>query len=64
MKNGTYEGIHPSLCDYEEFKKSLGEEGLDLVWDETLEWVLDSKKFFRNYTVEYFTQRWNLDLRD
>ena len=64
VKNGTYEGIHPSLCDYEEFKKSLGEEGLDLVWDETLEWVLDSKKFFRNYTVEYFTQRWNLDLRD
>jgi len=64
VKSGTYEGIHPALCDYEEFKRSLGEDGLDLVWGETLEWVLDSKKFFRNYTVDYFTQRWNLDLRD
>ncbi len=64
VKKGTYEGIHPALCDYGEFQSSLGEEGLDLIWNETLEWVLDSKKFFRNYTVDYFTQRWNLDSRD
>jgi len=64
VKSGTYEGIHPALCDYREFKNSLGKEGLDLIWDETLEWVLDSKKFFRNYTIDYFTQRWNLDSRD
>jgi hypothetical protein len=64
VKSGTYEGIHPALCDYEEFQNSLGEEGLDLIWDETLEWVLDSKKFFRNYTVDYFTQRWNLDSKN
>ena len=54
----------PALCDYEEFQSSLGEEGLDLIWDETLEWVLDYKKFFRNYTVDYFTQRWNLDSKN
>lgn len=56
VKSGAYEGIHPALCDYEEFKKSFDEGGLDLVWNETLEWVLDSKKFFRNYPVDYFTQ--------
>ena len=37
VKRGTYEGIHPALCDYEEFRKSLGEKGLDLIWNETLE---------------------------
>ena len=64
VKKETYKEIHPALCDYEEFKKTLGEEGLNLIWNETLEWASDSKKFFRNYTVDYFTQKWNLNLRN
>lgn len=63
VKRGIYKDIHPSLCDYEAFKNSLGENGLDLIWGETLGWISDSKKFFRNYTIDYFIQKWNLDLR-
>ena len=64
VEKDTYNMLPSELCDYGKFKESLGEEGLDLIWDETLEWILDSQKFFRNYSIEYFTQKWNLNSRN
>jgi hypothetical protein len=60
VKKDTYNNIPKELCDYSIFKSSLEGKGTDLIWNETLEWVSDSKKFFRNYTVDYFIQKWNL----
>lgn len=60
VNNETYLEIHPALRDYEMLKKTLGNKGIDLIWNETSEWIADSKKFFRNYTTDYFVQKWKL----
>ena len=39
---------------YDSFIKCYGDKGIDILWKEVNKWVEDPKKFFRNYSVDYF----------
>lgn len=34
--------------------KCYGDKGIDILWKEVNNWVEDPKKFFMNYSVDYF----------
>lgn len=53
IKEGTYKHVPEEFLSYENFKKSFGTNGLDIVLGESKSWVEEPKKLFRNYSVEY-----------
>lgn len=42
-----------ALENYECFVKSYGDRGLSIVFNEVCDWLSSSKKFFRNYSLDY-----------
>ena len=54
VKNGIYTYIHPAFLNYDDFIKYFDIKGLEILWNEVQNWVEEPKKFFRNYTIEYF----------
>lgn len=54
LKNDSYKNINQAFINYDNFLKIYGEIGIEKLWDEVFSWVKEPKKFFRDYSVEYF----------
>lgn len=54
LKNDAYKDINSAFINYNNFVKTYGENGIVLLWNEVKSWINDPKKFFRNYSVDYF----------
>ena len=54
IKGDTYNQIPEQLLNLRKFRETFGDRGLDLIWEEVNDWVSDPKKFFRNYSLDYF----------
>lgn len=53
LHSGAYAHIPEELINYEAFRRTYGERGLDILWEEVSDWVQDPRKLFRNYTLDY-----------
>jgi len=51
---GTYADIPEEFVNYDILKSKWGNEGLNKILQEARSWVRDSKKLFRNYSIEYW----------
>lgn len=47
------EYLKEGLINYSEFYKQYGEEGFERLYNEINEWILNPKRFIRDYTIEY-----------
>lgn len=54
VEKGAYEDVEPAFLNYDKFYKRFGSDGMEILWNEVQDWVKEPKKFFRNYTVDYF----------
>lgn len=53
VNSSTYNSLPKGLVNYHDFKKDYGKTGLEKVWNEINNWTSESKKLFRNYSIEY-----------
>jgi len=56
LEKDSYKDINQAFVNYNNFKKIYGEHGLIKLWKEIEGWIGEPKKFFRNYSVEYFSE--------
>ena len=54
LKSDAYKNINQAFINYDNFIKVYGEEGLEKLWEEVFSWIKEPKKFFRDYSVDYF----------
>jgi len=54
LKKEAYKDINEAFINYNNFINFYGIEGINKLWSEVKSWIDNPKKFFRNYTVEYF----------
>ena len=54
LKNEAYKDINSAFINYDNFIEYYGEKGMDRLWNEVKSWIDDPKKFFRDYSVDYF----------
>lgn len=54
LKSDAYKNVNCAFINYDNFKAHYGEEGVMILWNEVQSWIDDPKKFFRNYSVDYF----------
>ena len=54
LKNDAYKDINSAFINYDNFIEYYGEKGMKKLWNEVKNWIEDPKKFFRNYSVDYF----------
>ena len=54
IKGDDYSNIPEELLNFKKFKDTFGNKGLDVLWEEVVDWTSSPKKFFRNYSLEYF----------
>ena len=56
VQQGTYDYLPVGFLNLVKFEEEFGQTGLDKLWCETVSWVSDPKKLFRNYSAEYLLQ--------
>ncbi len=56
LKSDAYKNINSAFINYDNFIKKYDKKGIDILWKEVENWTLEPKKFFRNYSIEYFEQ--------
>ena len=54
VKSGSYQYLPEALVNYDIFRTTYGDKGLQKLWKEVQAWVSDPRKFFRNYSMDYF----------
>lgn len=54
LKSDAYKNINRAFINYDNFIEVYGEKGINVLWKEVRSWVDDPKKFFRDYSVDYF----------
>jgi hypothetical protein len=54
LENEAYHYLPSGLLDFSKFMSIYGEEGFERLWNEAEGWIRNPKKFFRNYSVDYF----------
>lgn len=54
LKNDAYKDTNSAFINYDNFIEYYGEYGMDKLWNEVKSWIDEPKKFFRNYSVDYF----------
>ena len=54
LKSDAYKNINKAFINYDNFINVYGEEGLEKLWEEVFSWIKEPKKFFRDYSVDYF----------
>jgi hypothetical protein len=54
LREGAYAGISPGWTSLTAFEARFGPGGLTRLWEEITAWVRSPRKFFRNYSVDYF----------
>ena len=61
VKEGTYKHVPLEFLDYKKFRETFGRErGLEIVLNESRQWMEDPKKLFRNYSVDYLRKVFNI----
>lgn len=56
LKNDAYKNINKAFINYDNFIKYYGLNGINILWQEVKDWISEPKKFFRNYSIEYFEE--------
>jgi len=56
LKENSYKDINQAFVNYDNFKRIYTEKGLFKLWQEVESWISEPKRFFRNYTVDYFME--------
>lgn len=54
LNEGAYDYLPNYIVNYEQLIKKFGNEGLEMIFLETIEWIKKPYKLFRNYSVYYF----------
>lgn len=54
VKEGAYSDLPKYVINYSFFKDNFGTTGLDIIFDETMLWLKEPYRLFRNYSVYYF----------
>lgn len=54
LKNDAYKNINSAFINYDNFIEYYGEKGREKLWKEVKSWIDEPKKFFRNYSIDYF----------
>ncbi|MBI4981100.1 hypothetical protein HZC30_06105 [Candidatus Woesearchaeota archaeon] len=60
VEKGTYKDVPEEFVNFTKFEESFGLEGLIKVLDEVRIWISDPKKIYRNYSVEYLRNVFNI----
>lgn len=56
LENDKYFGIEKLFADFDLYYDKFGDDGIYKIYSEVESWLDDPKRFFRNYSIEYFTQ--------
>lgn len=56
VETDTYSYLPEGLVNLSEFLKTFGWEGLNVLWEEALEWAQNPEKLFRNYSIDYILE--------
>lgn len=54
LKSDAYKSINQAFINYDNFIETYGESGIEKLWYEVFSWIKEPKKFFRDYSVDYF----------
>lgn len=54
VQNDAYHYLPEALINYDVFRDTYGDNGLHKLWSEVQSWVNNPRKFFRNYSMDYF----------
>lgn len=54
LKNDAYKDINSAFINYDNFINCYGIRGIKKLWNEVNSWFDEPRKFFRNYSVDYF----------
>ncbi len=54
MMLDDYKYINQAFNDYRIFKSEYSYSGLNIIWEIACDWISEPKKFFRNYSIDYF----------
>lgn len=54
LKSDAYKNINQAFINYDNFINVYGEMGIEILWNEVFSWIKEPKKFFRDYSVDYF----------
>ncbi len=54
LKNDAYKDINKAFISYDNFINYYGVQGMNKLWEEVRSWIEEPKKFFRDYSVDYF----------
>lgn len=54
LKKDAYKDINNAFINYNNFINFYGIYGINKLWNEVEGWINEPKKFFRNYSVDYF----------
>ena len=60
INNPEYINQYESFVSLNNLIESYGENKLEDIYNECYSWVVDSSKFFRNYTIDYFKHKLSL----
>jgi hypothetical protein len=55
LEKGAYSNIDEAWLSVPKFISKFGEKGLSLLWNEIESWIDSPNKFFREYSLSYFT---------
>ncbi len=56
LENDKYFGIEKVFADFDLYYNKFGSNGIYKIYSEVESWLDDPSRFFRNYSIEYFTQ--------
>ena len=54
LKNDAYKNINSAFINYNNFINFYGLDGINKLRNEVKSWIDEPKKFFRNYSIDYF----------
>lgn len=56
LEDNAYKDINKAFINYNNFIDFYGKKGIKILWKEVASWLDEPKKFFRNYSVDYFQE--------
>ncbi len=59
VEEDAYEYLPSYLINFREFNNTLGEDGIQMLYNETRRWMNEPYRLFRNYSVYYFMELFN-----
>lgn len=54
LKENAYKDINNAFINYNNFINMYGKDGIKKLWNEVKSWIDEPKRFFRNYSIDYF----------